>query len=90
MRHGRLAKVALWVVVITVTSAGALIAPRKAVCDASGCSFINYGVPTWYSKSCLSGGSQGCYYCEHSYPGGYSRCWESASGDAQICIDYQY
>ena len=71
MRHARLTKIAPWVVVFTLASTGALIASRKANCDAVGCSFVNYGHPT-YASGCFAGGSEGCYNCEYSYNWGYA------------------
>lgn len=88
MRHGRFKKVALWVSVITLAGAGALIAPRKAGCTASGCSFVTYGTPTWYA-GCYGGGNSGCYDCEYAGSTGYTWCHESAAGDIKICYDYQ-
>lgn len=89
MKTGRLVRTAFWVIVVSMVGSGALLAPRKAACDATGCSLVNYGTPTW-AAGCFAGGDISCYNCEYSYGGGYTRCWESGSGDARVCYDYQY
>lgn len=68
--------------------AGTLIAPPKASCDASGCTFIGYAYAT--GVGCRGATSSGCYECEYSYGWGTTKCTESASGDVRICYDYQY
>ncbi|MEO6193593.1 MAG: hypothetical protein ABIS20_11325 [Thermoanaerobaculia bacterium] len=70
-----------------LTLGGETLHPRQPLSKNAGCSRIDNATATY--GSCTLGGG-GCYYCEYSYPGGQSACYESPSGDFQYCTDFQY
>jgi hypothetical protein len=56
------------------------IAPK----NATVCSIMDrYGQASY--DSCLSGGGDGCWECQHSSPDGVYTCWENADGTIGGC-----
>lgn len=56
--------------------------------NATGCTFIN---GTHYSFGSCVGGEGGCYYCEHTDPGGTYGCYEAPNpADGISCFPIYY
>lgn len=68
--------------------AGILVVPKEAGSDASGCTRFDNAAPDW--EGCIQAQGQACYYCEYSYAGGWSECYEDGAGGTGFCTDHQY
>lgn len=75
-----------FVLLLAILIGFAFIGPL-GVSEATGCSREENRRAT--SDACRPAVGQTCYYCEYSYGGGYSVCYENEEGSVKFCTDFQ-